>query len=202
MIRKLEDMCHDINFNKADAVELMKQMDINQEFQRGDKWGVSYPTTLQAEAIDNNNVAMLSLLLENGADPNQVYDGCNSELWALQYNSCESAEIDEIRLSMAQLLLEYGANPNMNPENDPQDLFEWVWYEVCNEPYSDSWIYRGRFFILLVAYGGKSRWWTPKIVKDFDKSKMNTYRLWLLKENVDGYDAFIEDDKKEIVAYL
>ena len=142
-------MCYDLNFDKAKAVECMKQTDINQEFESDVRYGFSYVTTLQSEAINSHNPAMLSLLLENGADPNQIYDECESELWSLQYNSCESAEIDEIRLSMAQLLLEHGADPNINPENDPQDLFEWIWYDLCNERYSDSWVYQSRFFILL-----------------------------------------------------
>ena len=171
MIRKLEDMCHDLNFNKEDAINLIKKIEINQEFERNVKFGFSYTTTLQAEAIANHNVDMLFLLLENGANPNQIYDDNESELWNLQYNSGETYEIDEIRLKMAQLLLEYGANPNMNPSNEPEDLFEWVWYEVCNDSYGDSWRYRSRFFILLVAYGGKAQSWTPKILKDFDKLK-------------------------------
>ena len=54
MISKLEDMCHDLNFNKIDAVNLIKQVNINQEFE-SIKFGFSYPTTLQAEAIENYN---------------------------------------------------------------------------------------------------------------------------------------------------
>lgn len=202
MIRKLEDMCHDLNFNKMSAVNLIKQVKINQEFERNVKFGFSYTTTLQAEAIDNHNVDMLSLLLENGADPNQIYNHDESELWKLQYTSDETHEIDEIRLKMAQVLLDYGANPNMNPYNDPEDLFEWVWYEVCDEPYGDSWMYRSRFFILLVAYGGKSKYWTPKILKDFDKLDMKKYRFRFLKEKINDHCAQIVDDNEEIIAYI
>ncbi len=202
MIRKLEDMCHDLNFNKKDAVNLIKQIKINEEFQRDVKFGFSYTTTLQAEAIDNHNIDMLSLLLENGADPNQIYNNDESELWNLQYNDGETEEENEVRLKMAQLLLEYGANPNMNPGDEPIDLFDWVWYEVCDEPYGDSWKYISRFFILLVAYGGKSQNWVPKILKNFDKSNMGKYRFWLLKEKIDDYCAKIVDDKENIVAYI
>ncbi len=202
MIRKLEDMCHDLNFNKNDAVNLIKQVEINQEFERDVKFGFSYTTTLQAEAIDNHNIDMLSLLLENGADPNQIYNNDESELWNLQYNSGEANEIDEIRLKMAQSLLEYGANPNMNPSNEPVDLFEWVWYEVCDEPYGDSWKYMSRFFVLLVAYGGKTQNWEPKILKSFDKSNMEKYRFYFLRERINDYCAKIVDDKGDIIAYI
>lgn len=195
-------MCHDLNFNKMSAVNLIKLVKINQEFERNVKFGLSYTTTLQAEAIDNHNVDMLSLLLENGADPNQIYNHDESELWNLQYTSYETHEIDEIRLKMAQLLLDYGANPNMNPSNEPEDLFEWVWYEVCDEPYGDSWLYRSRFLILLVAYGGKSKYWIPKILKDFDKLNMKKYRFWFLKEKINEHCAIIVDDNEEIIAYI
>lgn len=40
LLRKLEDMCHDVNFNKADSVALMKQIPINREFEREHKWGL------------------------------------------------------------------------------------------------------------------------------------------------------------------
>lgn len=202
MIRRLECMCHDTNFNKEEAGNLMHQIDVNVEFERDNKFGYSYNTTLQAEAIDNHNIEMLSLLLKNGADPNQIYDNDESELWNLQYISGEAHKTDEIRLKMAQLLLEYGANPNMNPSNEPEDLFEWVWYAVKDESYGDSWIYRSRFFILLVAYGGKTQYWEPKILKSFDKSNMKKYRFYFLRERINDYCAKIVDDHGEIIAYI
>ena len=202
MIRKLEDMCHNLNFDKKDAVNLIKQVNINQEFERNIKFGFSYKTTLQAEAVDNYNIQMLSLLLENGADPNQVYDEEESELWNLQYNNGETEEENEIRLKMAQLLLEYGANPNMNPSNEPEDLFEWVWYEVCDEPYGDSWKYMSRFFILLIADGGKAKNLIPKIMIEFDKSNMSKYSFFFLKEKIDNFDAAIFDEEDNIIAYI
>lgn len=202
MLRKLEKMCHNLNFDEKEALGLIKSIDITQEFDRDKNLGFSYTTTLQAEAIDNYNIRMLSLLLDSGADPNQVYGNEESELWNLQYNSGETPETDEIRLQMAQLLLEYGADPNMNTGNEPEDLFEWVWYEICEEGYDKSWIYRSRFFILLVAYGGKTKNWAPKILKDFDKSDMKKYRLGFLKEKTNDYCAVIVDDKEDIVAYI
>ena len=202
MLRKLEDMCYDQNFNRETAIDLIKRVDINQEFESSAKHGGTYPTTLQSTAIKNSNIEMLKLLLENGADPNQVFWDEESELWNLQYNSYLSSEIDEIRLQMAQLLLEYGANPNMKLGNEQETLFEWVWYEVCNESYGDSWKYISRFFILLVVYGGKAKNWTPKILKDFDKSNMKKYRFWFLEDKINDYCGIIVDDEEDIVAYI
>ncbi len=202
MIRKLEDMCYDLNFNTNEAVNLIKNIDINQEFEGNKKYGSTAPTTLQVTAIENSNIKMLKLLLENGANPNQVYWDEESALWNLQYNSCESLEIDEIRLQMAQLLLEYGADPNMNPGNEPEDLFDWVWFALCEDGYSDSWVYLGRFFILLVAYGAKTQTWSPKIIKEFDKSNMQKYRFWFMKERIDNRCGVIVDDQGNDVAYI
>ncbi len=203
MIRKLEDMCHDLNFNKDHAVNLMKQVDLNQEFERNPKFGFTYTTTLQVEAIHNYNIDMLSLLLENGADPNQIYYEVETALWDLQYDDGETDEENEIRLKMAELLLKYGANPNINPEDEPEDLFEWVWFELCHEGYDDSWKYMSRFFILLVAYGGKAKNWEPKLLPAFDKRNATTkYSFFFLDPKTDDYDAAIFDEEDNIVAYI
>lgn len=206
MLRKLEEMCRDLNFNENEALELIKQTDIKQEFETQNDFGFSYATTLQVEAISSLNIKMLELLLENGADPNQVYDECESALWSLQYNYGETDEENEIRLKMAQLLLEYGANPNMNPDNEPEDLFQWVWFTLWEDGCNDLWFYRSRYFILLVAYGGKEPYLVPAIVKPFDKTKMEQYRFKFAKKDDKAlsrdYESIIVDGKDRIVAYI
>lgn len=206
MLRKLEEMCRDLNFNKKEALELIKQIDINKEFETQNDFGFSYVTTLQAEAISSLNIRMLELLLGNGADPNQVYDKCESALWSLQYNYGENDEENEIRLKMAQMLLEYGANPNMNPDNEPEDLFQWVWFTLWEDGGNDLWFYRSKFFVLLVAYGGKESYLVPAIVKPFDKTKMEQYRFKFAGKDDKvlsrDYCAVIVDEKDEIVAYI
>lgn len=206
MLRKLEEMCRDLNFNENEALELIKQIDINQEFETTHNLKFSYITTFQVEAINNCNIKMLNLLLENGADPNQVYNGGESALWNLQYNDGETKEENETRLKMAQLLLKYGANPNMNPDNEPEDLFQWVWFTLWEDGCDELWLYRSRFFILLVAYGGKESYFVPKIVKTFDETKMEQYRFKFAREDDKAlsrdYGAIIVDKKDTIVAYL
>lgn len=202
LIRQLEDMCHDLNFNKENAVILMKKININQVFERNIKYGAEYITTLQAEAINNNNITMLALLLQSGADPNQVYDDIDCEFWNLQYNSCESPEVDEIRLQMAQLLLEYGADPNMQIPDENDNLFEWVWFQLVEDGYCDAYVYMTRFFILLVAYGGKAQIWTPKILTEFDKEKTYKYSFWFLSDESSLHSAVICDENENPVAYL
>lgn len=201
VIRELEKMCQDCNFNKSKALELIAKTDVNQEFERSKELGFSYPTTLQAEAIDNCNIEMLKLLLDNGADPNFIYDN-TSELWGLQYDGGESVEKDEIRLQMAQMLLEYGANPNMNPENEPEDLFQWVLFEMFEGPYDYLWKYRSRFFILLVAFGGKTSYCIPQIVREFDKKEMKQYSFHHICHEDGKYSGIICDKNNETIAYI
>lgn len=206
MLRKLEAMCSDLDFDEKEALEIIRQIDINQEFKTIHYLNFSCITTFQAEAINNCNIKMLKLLLENGADPNQVYDKCESALWLLQYNDGQTEDENEIRLKMAQLLLEYGANPNMNPDNEPEDLFQWVWFTLWEDECDELWLYRSRFFILLVAYGGKGSYFVPAIVKTFDKTKMEQYRFKFARGDDKAlsrdYGAIIVDKKSEIVAYI
>lgn len=202
MIRKLEDMCHDKNFNKEEAIKLMHQININQEFERDNKFGCSYPTTLQAEAIYNNNIEMLSLLLENGADPNQIYWDEESELWNLQYCDGQESEIDEIRLKMAQLLLDYGADPLVDPENTGEPLLDYVVDAVFNDDMDELWDYRSRFLILLIAFGAKSKYCIPRIVGEFDKTNMKQYEFSMVPEGNGKYSGLITDGQGNDVAYV
>lgn len=205
MLRKLEALCRDLDFDEKEALEIIKKIDINQEFETTNHLNFSCITTFQAEAIDNYNIKMLNLFLENGADPNQAYNESESALWLLQYNDGQTEEENEIRLKMAQLLLEYGANPNMNPGNEPEDLFQWVFYALWEDE-GDLWAYRSRFFVLLVAYGGKESHLIPAIVKPFNKAKMEQYRFQFArideKKLSMDYCAIIVDKKGKIVAYI
>lgn len=199
MIHKLEDMCANHNFDKSEAIGILSQIDINQEF---DSIEGSWDTLLLESAITHTNTAMVKLLLESGADPNIVFDTDESPLWNLQYNYGKTYEENEQRLIIAQLILEYGANPNINPENGPENLFEFVLYTVFNDNFDELWTYRIRFFILLVAYGGKSDYCKPKIIKPFDKTNMKQYKFHLKSYNNGMYGGVICDSKKNIVAYI
>ena len=60
-----------------------------------------------------------------------------------------------------------------------------------------------RFFILLVAYGGKCYRCEPKIIKPFDKTNMQQYRLGFW-EHEDGYhlSGYIYDQNDDTIAYI
>lgn len=199
MIRELELMCRDNNFDKNQALAVILQTDVNQKFVPS---GCCFESMLLDLAVESVNADMVKMLLENGADPNQIFGTDEAILWNIQYSFNESFELNERRLKIAQMLLEYGANPHINPGNEPEDLFEWVWCELRDQPYDSVWVYQSRFFILLVAYGGAFRNRLPKTVRPFDKADMSKYSLRLLKENAEGYDAVILDENYSAVAYI
>lgn len=193
---KLLKMCSDLDFSIEDAENLFKQVNINKPFY--DKYG--FLTTFLNEAIDEENLKMVEVLLKNGADPNLIFDGV-AVLWDLQYTAYPDEEFslskiadnsDENRLKIAQILLNYGANPNI--VIDKESLFSYVHYVVFNdEDTQRQSAYRTRFFILLIAYGGCEKWCKPKIIKKFDKSKMSSYHL-------NGFKILDEND--EVIAEI
>lgn len=202
---KLLVMCTDNNFCKEIAIELIKNVNLNQELP-----DIDYPesrTSFLTVAVQNKNIDMLRILLESGANPNFVLyeDKPNyreNPFWDLQYNGWgETAEEDEIGLEMAQLMLDYGANPNIFVEDE--DLFSWVCCAVFNDDYDDLWEYRSRFFILLIAYGGKNDYCKPKIYKEFDKANMSQYKFNLvLCADKYHFTGEIVDEKYDVVAEI
>ncbi len=147
MIHELEKMCLIKDFDKEKADQMMKQIDINQEFVTL-RYG--YNTTLLDYATTYANYEMVKLLLKNGADPNLVYDnGTENVLWNLQYSE-DDPEENEIRLDIVKLLLENGANPHIKVENE--DLYHWAtacWQDDMGKQAE----YRSRFIDLLEDYG-------------------------------------------------
>ena len=119
LIRELEKMCLQKDFDISKAEDIMQKININQVFKSYD---FNWYTTFLSRAVDGANYAMVELLLKHGADPNLV---CHEEnvLWDLQYSS-ENVEEDEIRLSIVKLLLENGANPHLTIEDE--DLLKWA----------------------------------------------------------------------------
>jgi hypothetical protein len=119
LIRELEKMCLQKDFDISKAEDIMQKININQVFESSD---FELDTTFLSRAVDGANYAMVELLLKHGADPNLV---CHEEnvLWDLQYSS-SNIEEDEIRLSIVKLLLENGANPHLTIEDE--DLLKWA----------------------------------------------------------------------------
>ena len=181
ILQQLCTMCKDKDFDTEIAKSLFSNINLNEPFsENNDK----YMTTWLGRAILYENVKMVEIMLKHGADPNII---CNDEspFWDLQYNVYTdrvyeeneemALEADENNLKMAQLMLEYGANPCLVV--DGENLFDYVLDEVFNDDPGRLMDYRCRFFILLIAYGGKTERCVPSIVKPFDKEKLLKYNF-------------------------
>ena len=199
MIKELVNMCKDLDFDREKALNIIKSIDVNEEF-IADKY--NNKTILLEKAAESANVSMVELLLENGADPDKIFNYCESVLWKLQYNDGETDEENERRLIIAQRLLEYGANPLIIPENGGEDLFEFVRFTVFNDSHNELWKYRSRFFILLVAFGGKKYYCEPEIFEDFDKSNMKQYSFYMVPTDSGRYFGVICDENDNDIAFI
>lgn len=198
MIRELEAMCLRQEFDRAKAEQLMRQVDVNQVFAVS---GYRWKTVLLECAATHANVPMVELLLRNGADPNLIFDD-EATLWNLQYNDGETDDENEQRLIIAQMLLEYGADPLIDPENGGESLLDYVVFAVFNDDYSELWEYRSRFLILLVAYGAKSDYCSPRIVKEFDKANMRQYHFLMVPAGNGKFSGAISDGRGNNIAYI
>ena len=194
MIKKLEAMCFDPDFNEDEALLCIQNLDINQEFVSTSETLFEIRTIFLESAIVCNNIRMVELLLKNGADPNQSYNNGDKVIWGMQYSDDLHFEI---RLKIAQLLLEYGADWSFDLDGDGESLFEYVTWAVFND---FDW-YRCRFLILLVAYGAKCDYCTPRIVGEFDKSNMKKYGFRFVPAG-NGFTGEIIDENKNVIAYI
>ena len=76
IISELDAMCWAVKFDQDRAVDLLKCIDPNEVYDYvPPHGGIPYRTTLLYRAVSNQNVDMMELLLENGADPNFVDAG-------------------------------------------------------------------------------------------------------------------------------
>lgn len=200
MIQELKKLCCDLQFDRDYALQLLREVDPNTVFSASLIQDYTYLATLLSEAAENGNIRMVELLLKNGADPNLIFDdGSENVLWNLQYPG-DDLNDNANRLQIAQLMLEHGANPQIVVEDE--SLFSYVLFTVFNDDVDDLWKYRVQFFILLVAFGGKSHYCVPKIVKEFDKSNMRQYRFYMIPEGNGLYSGIIVDTEGNIFAYL
>ena len=199
MIQKIGNMCQQQNFDRTEAVKILKQINVNEAFVP-DNYG--YATMLLEWAAMWANLSMVELLLEHGADPNLVFHN-ESTLWNLQYNDGETDEENEHRLLIAQRLLEYGADPLIDPDQIGESLLDYVVCAVFNDDDAEElWNYRSRFLILLVAFGAKSKYCTPRIVGEFDKSNMKKYKFYMVPEKNGKYSGVITDGQGNDIAYV
>jgi len=189
---ELFQMCRLADFSIERAKEIIGKIDINEPFSQPE-WRNDL-TTFLYEACLYNNLNMVRLLLENGANPNFIINEDKqyhqeNAFWELQYNvysesfyeenekNKKIAEVaDEDRLEIARLCLEYGANPNMKLEGE--DLMTYVISSIVEDDMDFRMLeYQSRFLILLIAYGGKTETYQPIILKPFDKNNMKQYEF-------------------------
>ena len=184
--QKLYEMCQNNEFNIEEATSLVSKIDLNMPFREPH---YNSETFLLYTAVFNQNIRMVKLLLQNGADPNLIVN-YECALWDLQYNvyfeeKYESEPdvayaADNLNLQIAQLLLEYGADTNIAPEDE--DLFSYVLYAVFNDDDTGRLLeYRSHFLILLIAYGGHNEYCKPEIFIPFDKNNMDQYDFSFVK---------------------
>ena len=122
-------------------------------------------------------------------------------LWSLQYTG-DYPEDNGIRLQIAEQLLKNGESPTVISEGET--LLDFVCYKIFNDPLDkEEWEYLRKFMVLLVAYGGRTAYCSPQIIRDFDLDHLNKYRFDILQE-ADGYhlSAQIRDDQDNIIAIV
>ncbi|MBR6632970.1 MAG: hypothetical protein IKL05_01570 [Clostridia bacterium] len=184
--QKLHEMCKNSCFNLEEAKCLMSEIDLNEPYSENN---CNSKTFLLYEAVLYQNIRMVELLLQNGADPNLIVN-YNCALWELQYNVYVQEEYernpivalqaDRLNFQIAQMLLEYGADTNITPEEE--DLFSYVLDAVFNDFDSGRLLeYRSHFLILLIAYGGHNKYCKPEILIPFDKGNMEQYDFSFVK---------------------
>lgn len=180
IINELFKMCKDANFDKDSAIEIIRKVDLNKDYDYSKSSNLT--ETFLTEACTYANIEMVKLLLENGADPNYIicedrYLYQDNAFWDMQYYISDEPEEYEMGLEIAQLMLEYGASPSVTVSGE--DLFSYVCDMVFNDDHSDDLQleYRQRFFILLIAYGGSNEYCKPQIIGEFDKTNMAQYHF-------------------------
>ncbi len=148
MIEQLKKMCSDNNFDMQRAKEALSTIDVNQVFEAPILGSYTYQTTLLDQAIRNANIRMVDFLLQNGANPDLVFDN-TAVLWDLQYNDGETAEENEIRLAITRKLLENGADPHIIVEGE--DLYHWA-LACSQDDDGELYEYRTKFIEILEEF--------------------------------------------------
>lgn len=216
-VKELYCMCRDNDFSMSRANELLNEIDVNEPIHDNPN-REQYITTFLSEACRYTNLKMARLLLESGADPNYILYADRrgwqeNPFWDLQYpvyddefynENDENKKIanaaDTDNLEIARLCLEHGANPCIKLDDD--DLFSWVFYAVVeDEDHFRLLEYRSKFLILLIAYGGKNKYYEYEIIKPFDKNNMNQYDFARFGSNLYSVDEIV-DEHYEVVARI
>ncbi len=181
---ELERMCWHTDFNRYEALHIARQLDLNQVFLSSTKrYTFPYKTTFLEEAVESLNIPMVELLLQNGADPNFIDPKGEADhvFMTMLCRDFERKENNYKRLEIIELMLRYGADPNSKDFDDELILDKATdIYSECDgdgAEYACSREYLERFIIMLVAYGGDSRYFPVKILQPLDKSNLGQYKL-------------------------
>ena len=162
----------------------LKNVDLNQPILNER----SMSTTYLYEAVRENNLTAVRVLLNNGADPNYVNNNLTHDcvLWDLQYCDMENDD-PGIRFQIAKEFFRHGADPNIVPEAGEESLYDYVTFKVFNDSPGYDWDYLLDFYLLLIAYGGGGLGYPkPEFIKEIDKDKIDNYRL-AFERCDDGY---------------
>lgn len=182
LISELERMCWHTDFNRYEALNIARQLDLNQVFLSSTKrYSFPYKTTFLEEAVECYNIPMVEFLLQNGADPNFIDPKGEADhvFMTMLCRDFERKENNSKRLEIIELMLRYGADPNSKDFDDELilDHATDIYSEFDEPEYEYTIEYLERFIIMLVAYGGDSRYFPVKILQPLDKSNLGQYKL-------------------------
>ncbi len=186
LISELERMCMDIDFDRNEALHIVRRLDLNRVFLSStDRHGFSYKTTFLEEAVESYNIPMVELLLQNGADPNFIDPNGEADhvFMTMLCRDFERKENNYKRLEIIELMLRYGADPNSKDFDDEPildhatDIYSEFADDFAEPKYVYTLEYLERFIIMLVAYGGDSRYFPVKVLQPLDKNNLGQYRL-------------------------
>lgn len=120
---------------KKRAKEIMAETDLNKPINVPS--GRSYrSTTYLYEAVIYNNLAAVSFLLDNGADPNlndPDLDG-DCALWELQF--IDTDQDWQTRYEISKLFFQHGGNPNTICYGET--FYDYILFKVYNDDPNDE----------------------------------------------------------------
>lgn len=197
----LLDQMETIPFDSTAVLGVLTKLgDINQPFKTRD----GFETTFLQIAQENNNYDAVKLLLENGANPNEIIGEGSlaySPLWDLQYPPDDPKDT-HTRLEIAKLFFEHGADPSL--KIDGERLYDYVMFKVFNEMGDSDWEYTLSFYKLLVAYDAEGDiYGKPSFSEPIDKRRIDEYDIKFYRCE-DGYhiEAYLENPNGEEIGRL
>jgi len=155
-----------------------------------------------AAAINEQNYEKILALLQSGVDYPVVDPLWECPyLWSLQYTG-DDPEDNEIRLQIAEQLLKNGGSAIVEVEGET--LLNYVCSRIFNDSMDHGELeYLRKFMVVLIAYGGRTEYCNPQIIRPFDLDHLNKYRFIMYLEP-DGYhlSGQIRDDQNRIIAIV